>query len=112
MLRSLLKGVGMGAGMSVGQQVTGAIIQNVTGGRRNRNNNNAANNNNTAAARRPRDIRCGSCNEMNTSDSRFCGECGNCLVTRYNLSSGVTCACGYVNAQGQKFCSECGQSLR
>jgi RNA polymerase subunit RPABC4/transcription elongation factor Spt4 len=58
-----------------------------------------------------RDIQCGRCNEINTGDSKFCGECGNQLIYSCTLSSGVQCRCGFINAQGQKFCSECGNSL-
>ena len=102
MLRSLMKGVGLGAGMSIGQEITRTIIQNL----RNRGQGNQG-----AAGQATWDIQCGRCNEVNTGDSRFCGSCGNQLVSRCNLSSGTRCNCGYVNAQGQRFCSECGSQL-
>ena len=105
MLRSLVKGVGMGAGMGIGQELTGTVIQHI----RNRSQQSGAaatpaQNTNTW------DIQC-NCGALNTEDSRFCGQCGNALVKRCNLSSGVRCACGFTNASGQKFCSECGNRL-
>jgi hypothetical protein len=104
MLKSLLKGVSMGTGMGIGQELTGAIIQNVLG-KKGSGNNNAGN----SAA--DRDIQCGKCGEISTGDSKFCGGCGNALVTRCILQSGIKCSCGFMNAQGQKFCSECGNRL-
>ena len=53
-------------------------------------------------------IKCDDCNELNTFDSKFCGACGACFVSKLELESGVKCHCGFVNAEGQKFCSECG----
>ena len=106
MLKSLLRGVSMGAGMGIGQELAGAAIRKVRG--KGQGNTNTAN---TAAAATDRDIQCGKCNEINTGDSRFCGACGNTLVKKCVLDSGVKCACGFVNAQGQKFCSECGKPL-
>ena len=103
MLRSLIKGVGLGAGMGIGQEIAGTIIQQV------RNRGQAGGNQNAVPA--GYDIQCGRCNELNTGDSRFCGGCGNMLISRCNLSSGVRCNCGFVNANGQKFCSECGTGL-
>ena len=94
MLRSLIRGVGLGAGMSVGQQLAGAFMHNIA----QRNANSTG------------DITC-TCGGINTADSRFCGECGNCLISRCNLQEGVKCQCGYINARGQKFCSECGTRL-
>ena len=107
MLKSLLKGVSMGTGMGIGQELTGTIIQHV------RNRGQASANVNQSAAPIPagRDIQCGKCNEVNTGDSRFCGACGNLLVRKCNLSTGARCNCGFINANGQKFCSECGTSL-
>jgi membrane protease subunit (stomatin/prohibitin family) len=102
MLKSLLKGVSMGTGMGIGQELTGAILDKIG---QKRNNNSGGN------AAVERDIQCGKCGEINTGDSKFCGGCGNCLATRYNLQSGVKCACGFLNVKGQKFCSECGQRL-
>jgi len=97
MLRSLVKGVGMGAGMGIGQELTGAVIQHI----RSRGQQEDAGG---------WDIKC-SCGALNTDDSRFCGQCGQPLVKRCNLTSGVKCNCGYMNAQGQKFCSECGSGI-
>jgi len=94
MLRSLMKGVGLGAGMSVGQQIVGSLMQNIS-----QRNSNASG-----------DITC-TCGEVNTADSRFCGSCGACLISRWNLREGEKCQCGFVNAQRQKFCSECGTRL-
>ena len=104
MLRSLLKGVGMGAGMGIGQEITGTLIQHM---RDRRGGQGHSAGNGTAQM----DIQCSGCREINTVDSRFCGNCGSALVSRCNLSSGVRCNCGFVNANGQKFCSECGSRL-
>jgi len=106
MLKSLLKGVGMGAGMGIGQELTGTLIQHVRN--RSQGQGNQFNINSTGAER---DIQCGGCGAINTGDSKFCGSCGNGLVARYNLQSGVKCVCGYMNCKGQKFCSECGKGL-
>jgi len=94
MIRALMKGVGLGAGMSVGQQIAGALMYNIA-----QRNANASG-----------DITC-TCGEINTADSRFCGSCGACLVSRCNLQEGVKCECGFINARKQKFCSECGIRL-
>ena len=103
MLRSLIKGVGMGAGMGIGQEISGAVIQHIRDRR--------AGQGPAMGGGQQQDIRCGGCGEINTGDSRFCGACGNALVARCNLSSGVRCNCGFINANGQKFCSECGTRL-
>ena len=108
MLRSLMKGVGMGAGMGIGQEITGAVIQHI---RDRRADNSPAQGNFTGNNQAQRDIQCGGCGEINTGDSRFCGACGGSLVARCNLSSGTRCNCGFINANGQKFCSECGTRL-
>ena len=97
MLRSLIKGVGMGAGMSIGQEIAGSLINN----RRNRRHQGTVH----------RDVRCGACGEINTWDSKFCGACGNSFVVRCDLQQGVACSCGFINARGQRFCSECGTGL-
>jgi len=97
MLRSLMRGVGLGAGMSIGQELVGSVFQHV----RNRGQHNHAGH---------WDIQC-SCGALNTEDSRFCGSCGTSLVARCTLSEGTTCACGFVNAREQKFCSDCGTRL-
>ena len=106
MLKSLLKGVSMGTGMGIGQELTETLIQHV----KNRGQSNASEIK-ALPVSAAQDIRCGKCNEINTGDSRFCGACGNMLVRKCSLSSGVRCLCGFVNANGQKFCSECGNSL-
>jgi membrane protease subunit (stomatin/prohibitin family) len=102
MLKSLLKGVSMGTGMGIGQELTGTLIQNFIGQKKS---------NNAGMVSSDLDIRCSSCGQVNTSDSKFCGECGNSFVTRCILQSGVKCNCGYMNARGQKFCSDCGTRL-
>lgn len=107
MLKSLLKGVSMGTGMGIGQELTGTLIQHV----KNMGQGNTGPSQAAGTGSAMPDIQCGKCNEVNTGDSRFCGACGNMLVRKCNLSSGVKCKCGFVNAQGQKFCSECGGPL-
>jgi len=104
MLRSLIKGVGMGAGMSIGQELTSTLIQHVM----DKKQGSAGGDFGVGGGI---DIQCGKCNEISTGDSRFCGACGNPLVRRCTLTSGARCNCGFVNAQGQKFCSECGTNL-
>jgi len=104
MLRSLLKGASMGVGLGVGKELTGVLINHV----KDRKKGNAGG---SAVETIERDIQCGSCSEINTADSNFCGACGHSLVTRCTLQSGVKCACGFMNAQGQNFCSECGNRL-
>jgi hypothetical protein len=110
MLKSLLKGVGMGAGMGVGQELTSAIIQGVKDKRSGGNNNLLGNNNANSRVIVSNDVKC-SCGEFNTSESKFCGACGNSLVQRYDFQAGKKCSCGFLNAQGQRFCSECGNKL-
>jgi membrane protease subunit (stomatin/prohibitin family) len=101
-----MKGVGMGAGMGIGQELTGTLIQHV----RNRGQGGAPGAPAQQQAQGGWDIQC-SCGAVNTADSRFCGQCGGTLVQRCMLSGGTKCSCGYTNAQGQKFCSECGNKL-
>ena len=108
MLKSLLKGVGIGAGISVGQEIVGGLMRNRNSSNRNVSTNNSNNANNSNLER---DIQCRACGEVNTGDSRFCGECGGALQNRITIASGVKCDCGYMNAAGQKFCSECGKGL-
>jgi len=98
MLRSLLKGVGLGTGMGLGQELAGNLLENIRGKK-------------GGYSASERDIQCDRCGQINTSDSKFCGECGSPVVTRCILKSGVKCACGFMNVQGQKFCSECGNQL-
>jgi membrane protease subunit (stomatin/prohibitin family) len=104
MLKSLLKGVSMGTGMGIGQELTGTLIQHVL----NRGQQGQGQQNSTKGHW---DIKCSGCGEISTGDSRFCGSCGKSLVERCRLSSGVKCSCGFMNANGQKFCSDCGSSL-
>ena len=50
-------------------------------------------------------MRCPSCNHDNSSERRFCGECGAGLA--------VLCAsCGTANGPSEKFCGGCGAPLR
>lgn len=115
MIKDLLKGVSMGAGMGVGSELTGSIIQGI----RNRRGGGAAPEEAAPPAAAPvvvgsaleRDIQCGQCRTVNTGDSKFCGECGFSLMSRITLASGIKCLCGFINCSGQKFCSECGKKL-
>jgi len=112
MLKDLLKGVSMGTGMGVGQELTGVLIQGVRDrfGKNDLGSGDAVN----AAAiggTVERDIQCGGCGAINTGDSKFCGACGFSLMSQITLASGVKCNCGFLNAQGQQFCSECGKKL-
>ncbi len=51
-------------------------------------------------------IVCPHCGAKNAKDRKFCGECGQKLI------SGIACpACGHVNPTGMKFCGECGTKL-
>lgn len=113
MLRSLLRGVGMGAGLGIGQEIVGAVMQTVRGMTDSANPGNVGGGffDATAPAIPEQDKQCSGCGEFNTADSRFCGACGNCLMSRINLASGTRCTCGFINARGQRFCSECGTRL-
>ena len=49
-------------------------------------------------------MRCPSCDHDNSSERRFCGECGAALA--------MTCtACGASNGPREKFCGGCGVAL-
>src|SRR6185369_4484107 len=50
-------------------------------------------------------MRCPSCNHDNSSERRFCGECGAALAT-------VCAACGAPNGPSEKFCGGCGAQLQ
>ncbi len=50
-------------------------------------------------------MRCPSCEHDNTSEHRFCGECGVSLAAMCG-------ACGASNGPGEKFCGGCGAPLR
>jgi class 3 adenylate cyclase/tetratricopeptide (TPR) repeat protein len=49
-------------------------------------------------------MRCQSCDHDNSSERRFCGECGAALAA-------VCAACGASNRPGEKFCGGCGARL-
>ena len=49
-------------------------------------------------------VRCASCNHDNSSERRFCGECGVPLAA-------MCAACGASNQLGEKFCGGCGARL-
>jgi len=104
MLKSLMQGITTGTGMGIGQEIASTLIQTVV-------NKKLGGNMGGGANLTDMDIRCGKCNELNTTDSRFCGGCGNSLVRKIQLSSGATCTCGFVNCSSQRFCSECGTRL-
>ena len=101
-LKSLIRGFGVGTGIGIGHELTKTVIKNMK---------NKKSGGSPAIQGAEKDIKCDACGEINTGDSKFCGACGNSLTVKYELQSGVTCSCGYTNAQGQKFCSECGKSL-
>lgn len=51
-------------------------------------------------------VTCPQCGAKNGKDRKFCGECGQKLIT------GIACpSCGHVNPAGTKFCGECGTKL-
>jgi len=50
-------------------------------------------------------MRCPSCSRDNSSERRFCGECGAALAT-------ICVACGASNGPSEKFCGGCGERLR
>ena len=65
---------------------------------------------NIAPAQAPRvaddGVTCPQCGVKNGKDRKFCGECGQKLIT------GIACpSCGHVNPAGTKFCGECGTKL-
>lgn len=86
-------GVGVGMGLGLMQNAGGlfsSMGQNV----------------NIAQSRTDEEIACPQCGAKNAKDSKFCGECGQKLI------SGIACsACGHVNPTGMKFCGECGTKL-
>ena len=49
-------------------------------------------------------MRCPSCDHDNSSERRFCGECGAALAT-------MCAACGAPNGPNEKFCGGCGAGL-
>lgn len=51
-------------------------------------------------------VTCPQCGAKNGKDRKFCGECGQKLIT------GIACpSCGHLNPAGTKFCGECGTKL-
>lgn len=51
-------------------------------------------------------VTCPQCGAKNAKGRKFCGECGQKLIT------GIACpSCGHVNPVGTKFCGECGTKL-
>jgi class 3 adenylate cyclase len=49
---------------------------------------------------------CPRCHRENSSEARFCGECGSSVIPDVTCSS-----CGQSNPGGQKFCNACGSRL-
>lgn len=88
-------GIGMGLGL---MQNAGGLFSSM------------GQNVNIAPAQAPRatddGVTCPQCGAKNGKDRKFCGECGQKLIT------GIACpSCGHVNPAGTKFCGECGTKL-
>ena len=90
-------GVGMGAGVQVGQVFAGAMNQNM------------APRQPAAPAPAPaQTIACASCGAQVPASAKFCTECG-----KNPQPAGETClGCGATVAAGAKFCPECGKPLQ
>lgn len=90
-------GVGMGAGVQVGQVFAGAMNQNM------------APRQPAAPAPAPaQTIACASCGEQVPASAKFCTECG-----KNPQPAGETClGCGATVTAGAKFCPECGKPLQ
>lgn len=90
-------GAGIGMGLGLMQNAGGlfsAMGQNVS----------------IASAQTPGEVEdgiaCPQCGAKNARDRKFCGECGQKLMT------GIACpSCGQINPAGTKFCGECGARL-
>lgn len=88
-------GIGLGMGLGVAPSVNGMFAGI---------GSDVAPNNN--APQEKAGNTCPSCGSTNPAGQKFCGNCGNSMV------SGVTCpGCGSLNPVGQKFCGECGAKL-
>lgn len=88
-------GVGLGAGMSLGQAMAGAI----------RDSQNPQGQSQQAPAAAPATITCPNCHHQIPASSKFCPDCG------YNLQGTPCPKCGTVNPPGAKFCTNCGTAL-
>ena len=90
-------GVGMGAGVQVGQVFAGAMNQNM------------APRQPAAPAPAPaQTIACASCGAQVPASAKFCTECG-----KNPQPAGETClGCGATVTAGAKFCPECGKPLQ
>lgn len=56
----------------------------------------------------PEGIACPSCGAVNTTGTKFCGECGTKLEIPQAPVSKICSGCGAEIAPGLKFCGECG----
>jgi len=62
-------------------------------------------------------VTCPNCGAANTTDRKFCRECGKALEVRRaaapaaQKSPGACPKCGHPNSRGRQFCTECGHKL-
>ena len=109
-IRGAAKGLGLGAGMAVGNQLVGNLLNR---GR----NNNAAQNPFNPGMQQPAPqapiggISCPACNTGNESTRKFCAGCGGALIAP-TAANGISCVgCGTVNDATRKFCGGCGNKV-
>jgi hypothetical protein len=94
-IRSFANGLGLGAGISIGKEVTKNLM-----GNRGQNQQGQAG------------VECANCRTMNQAGMKFCGSCGaEIIIAVPSIGTGIACACGVINEEGRKFCSECGGKL-
>lgn len=105
-IRSIGKGLGMGAGLAVGQELVGSFL-----GRNNRQGGNMLSPN-QAAVPVAGGVACG-CGFINEAGKKFCNSCGTPIVAppAANNISSITCSCGTVVSADKKFCNECGSKI-
>jgi len=102
-IRWVAKGVGLGAGAALGNQLANSMMNN-----RNRNNQN--NQNNQQFQQEPQVIQSQQgfqceCGAICEPSWKFCGGCARSLVP-------PTCSsCSSTNEAGDKFCRSCGTAL-
>lgn len=91
-------GAGLGMGMGVAANA-GSMFQNISSNMEPSSGVDRGRNETGGNA-------CPNCGANNPAGQKFCGTCGNAMIT------GIKCAsCGAINPTGQKFCGECGKKL-
>lgn len=100
-------GIGLGMGMGMAPMLNkmfSGMGENVNGGMTGGNTPNVGGQ--SAPANNQQGAVCPRCGANNPSGQKFCGECGEVMVT------GIVCpVCGKINESGMRFCGECGTKL-